>query len=410
MRVFYTILIHLYSLMVGFAGLFSAKAKLWSDGRKNLLDKIKSEVLPFEGKTIWIHSASLGEFEQGIPLIEEIKNKYPKVRIIITFFSPSGYEIRKDYALADHIYYLPADTPSNAHDFLSIIKPNISIFIKYEFWYNYLNELDKLKIPMVFISAIFRPQQVFFKFYGFWFLNHLKKANHFFVQNEDSKGLLEDAGIAQVSISGDTRFDRVASIAQSVKPNKLVEHFKGNHSLFLAGSTWPEDEKYLASLVEQFPKTKFIIAPHIINAAHISQIQQLFLHSIKYSEATISNISSSQVLIIDNMGMLSSLYQYANFALIGGGFGAGIHNTLEAATFGMPIFIGPNYYKFQEAKDLIDEEVVFVFENAEQLFIKFNELNIDAAKTQSVVESSKRYVQSKTGATKMILNTVKEYL
>lgn len=410
MRVFYTILIRLYSLIAGFAGLFSSKAKLWSNGRKNLLNKIKSEVLPFDGKTIWIHSASLGEFEQGRPLIEEIKNNYHQVRIIITFFSPSGYEIRKDYALADHVYYLPADTPSNAHDFLSIIKPDISIFIKYEFWYNYLNELDKLKIPVVFISAIFRPQQVFFKFYGSWFLNHLKKANHFFVQNEDSKNLLENAGIAQVSISGDTRFDRVVSIAQNVKPNKLVEHFKGDHSLFLAGSTWPEDEKHLSSLVEHFPNTKFIIAPHIIDAAHISQIQQLFPNSIKYSKATISNVSAFQVLIIDNMGMLSSLYQYANFALIGGGFGAGIHNTLEAATFGMPIFIGPNYYKFQEAKDLIDDEVVFVFENTEQLFSKLNKLNSDTTRYQSVVESSKRYVQSKTGATEMILNTVKEYL
>ncbi len=409
MRVFYTILIQLYSLAASLAGLFNAKAKLWTDGRKNLLYRIKSDVLPFNGKTIWIHSASLGEFEQGRPLIELIKEKYPRSRIIITFYSPSGYEIRKDYPLADYVYYLPADTPSNARDFLNIVKPDISVFIKYEYWYNYLYELDRLKIPVVFISAIFRPQQVFFKFYGAWFLNHLKKVNHFFVQNEVSKDLLEEVGISQVSISGDTRFDRVVGIAQDIKPNKLVELFKGNQNLFMAGSSWPEDEKCLLPLLKAAPEMKFIIAPHLIDDAHISQILQLFPNSISYSKATASNISLYQVLVIDNMGMLSSLYQYARFALIGGGFGAGIHNTLEAATFGMPIFIGPNYHKFQEAKDLIDKGVAFVFEDAQQLTTAFESLKSDTDKYQAVVKSSKKYVQSKTGATQMILDLVEEY-
>jgi 3-deoxy-D-manno-octulosonic-acid transferase len=405
-RIVYTIGIYLYSFIAKLLGLFNDKAKLWTQGRKNLLQKIKSEVSNYQGKTIWIHSASLGEFEQGRPLIEAIKEKNPETRIIITFFSPSGYEIRKDYPLADHVFYLPVDTPQNAQEFLSIINPDISIFIKYEFWYNYLNELQRRSIPYIFISAIFRPNQLFFKPYGTWFLKHLMNAQHFFVQNEISKQLLNEAGIQQVSISGDTRFDRVIGISKQAKENPLVNLFKDDKPLLLGGSTWPKDEKYLQELLEQFPELKIIIAPHLIDQAHIDDIISMFKNSVRYSEAEERSISKYQVLVIDNMGLLSSLYQYADYALIGGGFGVGIHNTLEAATFGMPIFIGPNYEKFQEAKDLIEEEVVFVFHDGNELKSNFSKFWNQEKERVKVKQAAIDYVQSKSGATEMILEFV----
>ena len=403
MRTIYTIGIYLYSLLATLLGLFNNKARLWSKGRKKLIYKIKSETNHFEGKTIWIHSASLGEFEQGRPLIEELKMNHPETRIIITFYSPSGYEVRKDYPLADYIFYLPEDTPQNVREFINSIKPDIVIFIKYEFWYNYLNELNNQHIPYYFISAIFRSNQLFFKNWGTWFLKHLKNAEHFFVQNELSKQLLEEVGIKQVSITGDTRFDRVISIAKQVKENDLVKNFKANSKLFLAGSSWPKDENYIMFLQEKYPDLKIIIAPHLIDDSHIEQILNLFESAIPYSKANFGSIADYQVLIIDNMGLLSSLYQYADFALIGGGFGVGIHNTLEAATFGMPLFIGPNYQKFQEAKDLIDEGVISVFESKNELIKKFDVYWKNENKRVLLKETSIKYVQSQSGATNTIL-------
>ncbi|MCK5776195.1 MAG: 3-deoxy-D-manno-octulosonic acid transferase [Bacteroidales bacterium] len=410
MRVIYTIAVYLYSFSIGIASLFNTKAKLWFNGRKNIIAQIKNDFATVSEKTIWIHSASLGEFEQGRPLIEELKAKYPNTKIVLTFFSPSGYEIRKDYPLADYIYYLPIDTPQNAKAFIKIINPSIAIFIKYEFWYNYMNELDQQKIPLIYISAIFRPNQLFFKPCGKWFLNHLRKANHFFVQNEISKNLLKAKAIHQVSVSGDTRFDRVASILKQAKENEIVKIFKGSSSLLLAGSSWPKDEEIIKELSKQHPEIKIIIAPHLIDKSHISQIKSIFPEAITYSKAIESKISKAPILIIDNMGMLSSLYQYADFALIGGGFGAGIHNTLEAATYGMPIFIGPNYHKFQEAKDLIEIGVITVFNDAIELKEKFEIVLHDKEKYNHIVNASKEYVQSNSGATNLIMKKVVESL
>lgn len=410
MRIIYTIGIYLYAVLAAVLGIFNSKAKLWTRGRKGLLSKIKSEFKDDGKKTIWIHSASLGEFEQGIPLIEKLKNENPKAKILVTFYSPSGYEIRKDYPLADHVYYLPSDTSKNAKAFLDIIKPDVCVFIKYEFWFNYLYQASKRDIPVIFISAIFRENQIFFKKIGGWMLKHLKKANYFFVQNKISKELLQREGIDQVSITGDTRFDRVLSIAQSAKLNPIVEAFKNGEKLFLAGSSWPQDENCILELHNKHPELKIVIAPHLIDEAHIKQIKSLFKDAVCFSEANIDIISKSPILIVDNMGLLSSLYQYAEYALIGGGFGVGIHNTLEAATFGMPIFIGPNYHKFQEAKDLIENGVAFVFEDAGQLITHFEDLYHNSTKHAKVVETSKKYVQSKTGATQMILELTKEYL
>lgn len=410
MRFLYNLGIFFYNLMLHLAAYFNSKAKLWVNGRKNIFDNLHHSFPKKKAITIWIHSASLGEFEQGRPLIERIKQDYPHIKILLTFFSPSGYEIRKNYPLADYIFYLPIDSSSNAKKFIEITKPDLAIFIKYEFWYNYLHELEKKQVPVLFISSIFRPNQHFFKFYGSWFVNHLKNISHFFVQNQQSMDLLAKIGVDQVTLAGDTRFDRVAGIAEQVKPNLLVEAFKGGANLFLAGSSWPEDEKRFAPLQKDFHELKFIIAPHLIDSNHISTIQSLFENAILYSEATLENVQNYQVLIIDNMGMLSSLYQYADFALIGGGFGVGIHNTLEAATFGMPIFIGPNYHKFQEAKDLLNEGVAFVFKDYHTLKDLIFKVEVNSEEYSRIVQASKDYVHSKTGATHLILKKITEIL
>ena len=410
MRVLYNILIHAYSFIIKIASFFNKKAKLWTDGRKNIIPIIKKDFASISAKTIWIHSASLGEFEQGRPLIEALKSQYPHIKIVLTFFSPSGYEIRKDYPLADFVYYLPSDSPKNVKAFISTIKPSIAVFIKYEFWYNYMHELDMQKIPFIYISAIFRPKQLFFKPCGTWFLNHLKKVNHFFVQNKESYQLLKAKKIHQVSISGDTRFDRVTSILKQAQKNEIIKAFKGTSTLFLAGSSWPKDEEIIKQLSLHYPDLKIIIAPHLIDDHHIHQIKALFPNAITYSQTNKEEASKASVLIINNMGMLSSLYQYADYALIGGGFGAGIHNTLEAATYGMPIFIGPNYHKFQEAKDLINQNVISVFNHAEELRKEFEMVSNNKEHYSNIVKTSKEYVQRNSGATDLIMKKISDIL
>lgn len=405
-RALYTIGVVLYGLLVRLAALWNQKARLWVRGRKDLLNRIEADFREEKSDVIWIHSASLGEFEQGRPLIEKLKKIHPELKIFLTFYSPSGYEIRKDYPLADYIYYLPEDTISNAHRLIKIIKPKMAVFIKYEYWYNYMNELSQAQTPLIFISGIFRPSQVFFQFYGKWFLRHLQKAAHFFVQNETSVLLLEKNGISQVSLAGDTRFDRVAEIASQVEPNAMVKNFKGDHSLFLVGSSWPEDEKIVQTLARSKKDLKMIIAPHLIDENHILQIEALFEDSIRYSQLEKDQMVENQVLIIDNMGMLSSLYQYADMAFIGGGFGAGIHNTLEAATFGMPIFIGPKYHKFHEAKALKEMGVIQVIDSADQLLSSVNQLLEEDSDLEYLSQRSKCYVQSNTGATDSILKFI----
>ncbi len=410
MRLIYTIGILLYSFAIHIASVFKEKARLWVNGRRNLLSIIEKDFANNSSKTIWIHSASLGEFEQGRSVIESLKRDYPQYKIVLTFFSPSGYEVRKNDALADFVYYLPIDTPGNAQKFISIVQPKIAVFIKYEFWFNYINELHKRQIPSFFISAIFRHTQHFFKKSGVWQKSHLKSITHFFVQNKESLKLLKDIGIQQVSVSGDTRFDRVLAIATQAQPNAMVAAFKQQKKLFLAGSTWAQDEKYLLELVHQNPELKILIAPHIIDQAHIGEIESLFQNPVLYSKANLEEVANHQVLIVDTMGMLSSLYQYADYALIGGGFGAGIHNTLEAATFGMPVFIGPNFRKFQEAKDLLQIGVAQVFENEQELVKKFENIQKEEKQYEKIVFDSKEYVKSKSGATDVIINKIASFL
>jgi 3-deoxy-D-manno-octulosonic-acid transferase len=317
-------------------------------------------------RIIWLHVASLGEFEQGRPLIEALRESHPEYRILVTFFSPSGYEVRKNYAQAEAICYLPMDTPRNVRRFLDAVHPNKVFFVKYEFWYNYMNALRQRGIDTYIFSAIFRPEQYFFKWYGGWFLRQIGLCfKHLFVQNEESLQLLQSHGIAHCSLAGDTRYDRVNQIALTAEPDAVVERFLQGHDgpVLVAGSTWPPDEQLLARLHESkewFPE-RIIIAPHEIHEEHLRSIEALFPDSIRYSECINALTQShnntfthSKVLIIDNIGLLSKLYRYATVAYIGGGFGVGIHNILEAVAYGKPVVFGPNHHKFQEAHDIIE--------------------------------------------------------
>jgi 3-deoxy-D-manno-octulosonic-acid transferase len=413
----YNIGIVIYGLLLRLASLFNAKAKLFVVGRKNIFEKIQQKINTND-RPIWFHFASLGEFEQGRPVLEKLKSDDPSQKIVITFFSPSGYEIRKNYALAD-VFYLPLDTSSNAKKFINNVNPKFAVFTKYEFWYHYFNELHKKQIPLYLISGIFRPNQVFFKWYGSFYRGILKFVTHFFVQNEESVSLLKSIGIDNVSLSGDTRFDRVYENAQRPKKLPEIEEFLGNSPTFIAGSTWPEDEKLLVSLIEKCPDWKFIIAPHEIGQSHIEEIESLFPKAIKFSnlnimiseihdispEAAYTLDSSHKILIIDNIGMLSSLYQYAKVAYIGGGFGVGIHNTLEAAAFGLPVIFGPRYDKFQEAKDLIELGVAKSITTSTELISAFEYFKAD----ETASADAKKYVEQKKGATEMIVKAIANF-
>ncbi|WP_316768668.1 3-deoxy-D-manno-octulosonic acid transferase [Pedobacter frigiditerrae] len=397
----YNIGIVMYGLIVKLASLFNEKAKLFVNGRKKIFENIAQKV-NVKDRPIWFHFASLGEFEQGRPVLEKLKSENPSQKIVVTFFSPSGYEIRKNYALAD-VFYLPLDTSSNAKRFVELINPKSAIFTKYEFWFHYFKELHKNQIPLFLISGIFRSDQTFFKSYGGFYRNILKYVTHFFVQNEESVSLLKSIGINEVSLAGDTRFDRVYENAQQPKKLELIETFCGNSRVFIAGSTWPEDEKLLVLLTEKYPDWKFIIAPHEIGENHIREIEGLFPKATRFSVFS-SKVSatSSQILIIDNIGMLSSLYQYGKLAYIGGGFGVGIHNTLEAAAFGLPVIFGPKYDKFQEAKDLIAIGAAKSISSADELIAAFEDFKAN----ERASADAKNYVKEKKGATEMIIETL----
>ena len=400
MLVLYNIGITLYCWLAYIVSFFNKKARLWVKGRSGQ----QIQDLP---SSIWFHFASLGEFEQGRPVLEQMRIYYPTKPIVVTFFSPSGYEVRKNTPLANAVYYLPLDTAANARDFIDTIKPTIAVFTKYEYWYHYFNQLHKKHVPLYLISGIFRPGQVFFKWYGGMHRRMLKLVTWFFVQDIPSKHLLHDRGITNVTISGDTRFDRVWANAQQPKALPEIAGFKNGQKLFIAGSTWPHDEQLIAALITKHSDWKFIIAPHETDGQKISNLAGILPKesTVRYSE--ISQLTSHiSHLIVDNIGMLSSLYQYADIAYIGGGFGAGIHNTLEAAAFGMPVIFGPKYEKFKEARDLVELKAGFSIGTEEQLLRIAGSLMNDEELRQDAAMGAKNYVVEHVGATETIMNYI----
>ncbi len=405
MKTLYNIAMGCYRLGVALAAPWNTKAKLWRDGRKSLFDRMRESIDP-SAPTIWVHVASLGEFEQGRPIIEKIKAERPEYKILLTFFSPSGYEIRKNYPGADYIFYLPLDTPSNAREFLDIVKPQMAVFVKYEYWINLLAELKNRDIPTYIVSAIFRRDSIFFRSTGAMWREALKSFELLFVQDDNSKSLLAELGHENVVVAGDTRFDRVAQIAAAAKKIDLIEQFKGDSRLFVAGSSWGPDEELIVRLANENPTIKFIVAPHEMEQARMAKIEQSAVGgAVRYTNID-GDISDKQILILDTMGMLSSVYGYADFSYIGGGFGVGIHNTLEAATFGLPIAFGPNYQKFKEARDMIALGGATSVSNYEELERWFAPLRDDSEHLAAVSQISKDYTARNQGATDKFFDMV----
>ncbi len=408
----YSFIIGLYAMIVRIISPFHKKAGLMVKGQKQTFEILRKQIDP-KSRYIWFHAASLGEFEQGRPLIEKIREQHPEYKILLTFFSPSGYEVRKNYSGADVICYLPFDFYRNAKKFIKLANPEMVIFIKYEFWQNYLNQLHKRNIPTYIVSAIFRPTQIFFKWYANGYRSVLKDFNWLFVQDQESIDLLNKYKITNVSISGDTRFDRVAEIFEQGKSYDLIEKFLnvqeyGRKDLALViGSSWPKDEELFIPYFNNHPAIKLIIAPHEINEEHLQYItSKLERPYAFYSKVTEDEIKDIDCLIIDSFGMLSSIYRYGEIAYIGGGFGAGIHNILEAAVYGIPVIFGPNYHKFKEANDLITCRGAFSIQDQASFDQKMNELLSYSEVLDKAGKQAGEYVHSNVGATKIILEKI----
>ena len=403
----YNFVISLYYFGIWLASFFNQKAKLWIEGRKDVFSKLESQITDNQS-IIWFHCASLGEFEQGRPLIEKIKNSLPQHKILLTFFSPSGYEIRKNYEHADYIFYLPIDTSKNAKKFLEIVQPKMAFFVKYEFWFNYLNQLNQRKIPTYLISSIFRKDQIFFKSYGSFFKKMLFFFDHIFVQNQKSKTILLENGISHLSVAGDTRVDRVLEIQKNKKSFDKINAFQGTSEILIGGSTWPPDEDILIEWIhgQKDFRWKFIIAPHDISESHLLEIERkLKVNAVRFSKVNAFNSAAAKVMIIDNIGMLSSLYQYGKIALIGGGFGSGIHNTLEPITFGLPVVFGKKYQKFEEAINLVETGGGFSISNYDEFKNMMENLEKDNFYNNAST-NAKKYILENQGATKAIFDFV----
>jgi 3-deoxy-D-manno-octulosonic-acid transferase len=404
----YNLIILLATQILKLLALFSPKMKLFVEGRKSVFQTLKDKIKP-EDSVFWFHAASLGEYEQGLPVIEKVKQQYPNHKIIITFFSPSGYEVRKNNTLADVTVYLPLDTISNAKQFLKVVHPEMVFFIKYEFWPNYLKELRNQNIKTYLISGIFRENQAFFKCYGGFYRKALKTFTYFFVQNESSKLLLQSIGFENVKISGDTRFDRVVAILEKDNTLDFIEQFKNNQTTIVIGSSWPKDEELLVNYINRSSENvKFIIAPHNIKAEQITNIKsQITKSSVLFSEKSNIDLSSFNVFIIDTIGILTKIYSYADIAYVGGGFGnPGVHNLLEPATFGIPIVIGPNYSHFSEAIALVGLEGCVSIKNQSELNDAFNLLLQNEEERLEKGHICSTFVQMNKGATEHILNNI----
>ena len=404
----YNLILLFASQLVKLLALFNPKMKLFVDGRKGVFEKIREKINPTD-KTIWFHAASLGEYEQGLPVIEQIKIKYPEHKIVVTFFSPSGYEVRKNNTVADLTIYLPLDTKHNAQLFVELVHPEMVFFIKYEFWPNYLNELKKRTIKTYLISGIFRDNQAFFKGYGGFYRNALNTFDYFFVQNENSKKLLQSIGFTNVKISGDTRFDRVVSILERDNSLDFIEQFKDQKTTIVIGSSWLKDESLLVNYINSASADlKFIIAPHNIHKSEIVNLQSLITKkTILFSEKEDQNLNEFQVFIIDTIGILTKIYSYADIAYVGGGFGnPGVHNILEPATFGVPIVIGPNYSHFAEATALVHQGGCVSISNQKELNEAFDNLISNEDIQHEKGHICETFVQMNKGATVTILQNI----
>lgn len=402
----YNIAIYVYGFFVHLASLFNEKARKMVRGHHVVYQLLRQQI-ELDQDYVWFHAASLGEFEQGRPLIEKIRALHPEYKILLTFFSPSGYEVRKNYEGADIVCYLPFDKPRNVSKFLNIVNPRMVFFIKYEFWKNYLDELHKRRIPVYSISSIFRKNQIFFKWYGGTYRKVLKNFDHLFVQNEASKRFLARIDITRVSVVGDTRFDRVLQIRDAAKDLPIVEAFKGGRKTFVAGSSWAPDEDIFINYFNEHSDVKLIIAPHVIDENHLVEIiSKLNRSYVRYTKATLENVKNAECLIIDCFGLLSSIYRYGDVSYIGGGFGVGIHNTLEAAVYGIPVIFGPKYQKFMEAKALIDAGGAYSINNFEQFKVLTDRLYTDEKFYRETCVGAGGYVKQNAGASDKILKKI----
>lgn len=404
--------IQAYGLGVRLAAPFHSKAAQWVKGRKTVFKEMRRQLAGNTAPVIWFHCASLGEFEQGRPLMEAFRQQHPAYKVLLTFFSPSGYEVRKNYAGADYIFYLPLDTPANARQFIDLAQPVMAVFVKYEFWHYYTQYLKQRQIPMVSISAIFRPNQIYFKKNGTFYRRILERFTHIFTQNQESAELLQRLHLGQVTVAGDTRFDRVLQTAANAAPIPLAQAFKAEAPVMVVGSSWPEDLKVLLPFMqEQLPHLKFIIAPHEIRPTELAELEAAFPgQAIRYSVAQPHTVAQYRILLIDNVGMLSALYRYADYAYVGGAFGKGLHNTLEPAVFGPPVFFGPKYEKFQEAKDLLQLQVAYSLKNTQELTNIFSRLFQSSAEREKIRQAAHDYTQKQAGATARILTALEYWL
>ena len=406
----YNILVFIAGFILKTTALFNKKIRLFVDGRRETVSKIQ-HVISKKDRVIWMHCASLGEFEQGRPILEKLKVQYPIHKVVLTFFSPSGYEVMKNYEMADVICYLPLDSKQNVKRFLDMVNPELVFFVKYEFWPNILKELKIREVKTILISGIFRGDQAFFKWYGSWMRKTLSAFDHFFVQDEKSKGLLNNINFTNVSVSGDTRFDRVYEITKQDNQLSFIEEFKNDHYTLVAGSTWHEDEELLVDYINNSAseKEKFIIAPHNINSEEIERLKKSIIKkTILFSERNTNDLNEFQVIIIDAVGLLTKIYSYADVAYVGGGYTkSGVHNVLEPATFGVPIIIGPNYHKFNEAVDLVNEEACFVINESKKLSVLLDKLFQLKRNREKAGTKALNYVIEKTGATAKILYYLK---
>ena len=402
----YEIVISLYTLGVAVMSLFNDKVKKMWRGEREAFRVLRNSVDP-GSRYVWFHAASLGEFEQGRPIMERLRREHPELKILLTFFSPSGYEVRKNYEGADIICYLPLDTYFNARRFLNLVHPEVAFFIKYEFWWNYLHILKRRNVPVYSVSSIFRPNQVFFRWYGRTYSNVLKCFTRFFVQNEVSRQLLAKLGITDVEITGDTRFDRVLQIKSQAKSLPIVEAFRQDYKVFVAGSSWPPDEDIFIKYFNGRDDWKLIIAPHVIGEDHLQQIlSKLKGKAVRYTEATPESVADAKILIIDCFGLLSSIYGYGHVSYVGGGFGVGIHNVLEAAVWNIPVIFGPNNERFQEAQDLLASGGGRQIDSYQQFESLMNGYIADDSLRKADGDKAAQYVSSKAGATGKILSAV----